>query len=117
MKPRGAALLQFLVLLSQLSRGLVGGLPTSVSHSGPICNRTLQSEYCSAPFGGDLHTGCRYCGIGLQCPSAIPSGRGLREPAVKAEILKRHNDYRKEVQHMERFSHKTGKSRCLPELR
>ena len=116
MKPRArGALSLFLVLLPLLSRGL-NALPTSGIPT-PICNRTLQSEYCGAAYGGDLHTACRYCGVGLQCPSASPSGRGLRDPEVRAEILKRHNDYRKAVQEMDRFSDRTGKTRCLPELR
>ena len=59
--------------------------------------------------------GCRYCGLGLHCPSKNPSGRGLKnQPELRNEILRRHNLYREEV--------RLGKTnlpptKCLPELR
>ena len=30
----------------------------------PICDQNLQQNYCEAWYGGDVHTGCKYCGIG-----------------------------------------------------
>ena len=60
-----------------------------------ICDRAFQRRYCDAPYGGDLHTACRYCGVGLSCPSDTPADRGLdRRPDARQEILKRHNTYR-----------------------
>ena len=97
-------LLLLLALLQLLSRGLASG----------TCDHKLQRQYCTADYGGDLHTACRYCGIGLQCPGTRPSGRGLADkPEIMAEILRRHNDYREQVREVQRFK---GKN-CIPELR
>ena len=60
-----------------------------------VCDRALQRRYCDAPYGGDLHTACRYCGVGLSCPAGRPADRGLdRRPDAMREILRRHNTYR-----------------------
>ena len=87
----------------------------------PHCDRERQRHYCSADYGGDLHTGCRYCGIGLQCPAREPSDRGLDDPGIRDEILARHNEYRARVREMQAqvLVEKDGrhKARCIPELR
>ena len=65
------------------------------SRQSRVCDRALQRRYCDAPYGGDLHTACRYCGVGLSCPAGRPADRGLdRRPDARQEILKRHNTYR-----------------------
>ena len=101
-----------ILLLPLLSQGL---LAAEVVEK-PICNREIQLKYCQAWFGGDLHTGCKYCGIGPQCPQGVePSGRGIKNrPDLMEEILRRHNEYRAEVR-----AGKTGlpASKCIPELR
>ncbi|TRY77265.1 hypothetical protein TCAL_13990, partial [Tigriopus californicus] len=77
-------------------------------------------KYCDAPYGGDFHTVCRYCGVGLQCPNKVPSGRGLADPVLVDEILKRHNAYRAQVRQMQDLvDQDEGKpmARCIPELR
>ena len=80
-------------------------------HGLEFCDRKLQDKYCNAPYGGDMHTACRFCGIGPHCPQKRPIARGLTDPQLKDEIVKRHNEYRKTVR-------KTRKSaRCIPDLR
>lgn len=106
MKPRVQTLL--FLLLPLLSQGLED------DELSRVCNRTLQREYCEAPYGGDMHTACRFCGLGLQCPSTRPSGRGLTDPKIQEEILRRHNAYRDEVRLMQRMQ---GRARCIPRLR
>ena len=65
------------------------------SRQNRVCDRAFQRRYCDAPYGGDLHTACRYCGVGLSCPADRPADRGLdRRPDARQEILKRHNTYR-----------------------
>ena len=93
-----------LVLLPLLCQGL----------TERICDRQLQDKYCNAPYGGDMHTACRYCGIGLQCPSETPSGRGLGDKDIQQEILSRHNAYRAQVRAMR---HMGQRARCIPNLR
>jgi hypothetical protein len=81
----------------------------------PICDSAMQAKYCDAWYGGDLHTGCRYCGLGPQCPRTQPSGRGLRNrPDIRDEILRRHNEYRAVVRS---GASRLPPSKCLPELR
>ena len=59
--------------------------------------------------------GCKYCGIGLHCPSKTPSGRGLKnQPLIRDEILRRHNLYREEVRLGKTNLPKTA---CIPDLR
>ena len=59
----------------------------------------MQRRYCAAPYGGDLHTACRYCGVGLSCPADAPADRGLdRRPDARQEIIRRHNTYRDDEQ-------------------
>ena len=114
----------------------------------PICDQELQTKYCNAWYGGDVHTGnimhqmfmifrkkglymiieelrscyymqsligCKYCGIGLHCPSKTPSGRGIKnQPLIRDEILRRHNLYREEVRLGKTNLPKTA---CIPDLR
>lgn len=100
-----------LLVLALFSEGFTNGEEVQ----RPICDPELRSKYCNAWYGGDLHTGCKYCGIGPQCPSATPSGRGLiHRPDLVREILNRHNLYRDEV----RKGHTNlPASNCLPILR
>ena len=49
--------LLLLILLPLLCQGLE-------NIESPICDRGLQQKYCTAWYGGDVHTGCKYCGIG-----------------------------------------------------
>ena len=59
--------------------------------------------------------GCKYCGIGLHCPSKTPSGRGIKnQPLIRDEILRRHNLYREEVRLGKTNLPKTA---CIPDLR
>ena len=59
--------------------------------------------------------GCRYCGIGPQCPERTPSGRGLADKDdLMREILQRHNVYRERVR---RGQTNLPASKCLPDLR
>ena len=115
MKPKTQFLL--LVLLPLLCQGLPQKRKRPIryrdSEGGTVCDRDLQAKYCDAPYGGDLHTACRYCGLGLACPRVRPSGRKIEDEEVKEEILKRHNSYRSEVRRLERIR---GKARCIPEL-
>ena len=104
MKPRLQTLI--LVLLPLLSRGLAQGRGA--------CDKALQAKYCEADYGGDMHTACRFCGIGPQCPKVQPTGRGLTDPNLKREIINRHNDYREQVRNMKSMKRK---SRCIPDLR
>ena len=65
------------------------------SRQNRVCDRAFQRRYCDAPYGGDLHTACRYCGVGLSCPAGRPADRCLdRRPDAMQEILRRHNTYR-----------------------
>ena len=105
MKPRLQHLL--LLLLPLLSQGLEDGEEN-------ICDREFQRKYCSAPYGGDMHTACRFCGVGLGCPALRPSGRGL--DGQREEILRRHNAYRAEVRAMSGGS-MAGRAKCIPKLR
>jgi hypothetical protein len=107
-----------LVILPLLCDGLSSAQQSSTELSlveTPLCDDNLRTKYCDAWYGGDLHTGCRHCGVGPQCPSTNPTGRGLKNrPDIKEEILRRHNEYRAVV--------RSGKSnlpasKCLPELR
>jgi hypothetical protein len=115
MKPRITHLL--LVLLPLLSQGLVEAAVEAVEDvERPICDVSLRNKYCDAWYGGDLHTGCKYCGIGPQCPKGVaPSGRGLKtRPDLMQEILRRHNEYRAEV----RAGHTSlPATKCIPDLR
>jgi len=52
-------------------------LSDSKSEGEPFCDSSLRSKYCNASFGGEFHTGCKYCGIGPHCPSSKPSARGF----------------------------------------
>ena len=62
-----------------------------------------------------LSIGCKYCGIGLHCPSKTPSGRGIKnQPLIRDEILQRHNLYREEVRQGKTNLPKTA---CIPDLR
>ena len=62
-----------------------------------------------------IFIGCKYCGIGLHCPSKTPSGRGLKnQPLIRDEILRRHNLYREEVRLGKTNLPKTA---CIPDLR
>ncbi len=118
--------LLFLLLFPLLADGLPSrarrgrlreGRQQTLRDDALFCDRGFQQTYCDAPFGGDLHTACRYCGIGLSCPIDTPTGRGLDDrPGVMAEILQRHNDYREEVRRSERAA-TGGKARCIPELK
>ena len=104
MKARKTLLL--LLLLPLLAEGLPAaskGRPREARQQGRrrprgqsrVCDRALQRRYCDAPYGGDLHTACRYCGVGLSCPAGRPADRGLdRRPDAMREILRRHNTYR-----------------------
>ena len=53
---------RLLILLPLLCQGLenVNGEVVET----PICDPKLQQKYCQAQYGGDVHTGCKYCGIG-----------------------------------------------------
>ena len=133
-KKRRHAMRAMLLLLLMLLPLLAEGLPSRRGRrrrphsprsgrqqdlvSSSICDRDFQKRYCDAPYGGDLHTACRYCGIGLSCPSERPTGRGLdrRVDGVRDEILRRHNDYREEVRRSARAV--MGKrAKCIPELK
>ena len=101
MKSRWRRLHLFLIILPLLNDGLTSlasaqsTSTTSANVETPICDDDLRSKYCDAWYGGDLHTGCRFCGLGPQCPTTEPSGRGLKnQPDIKEEILRRHNEYR-----------------------
>ena len=102
-----------LILLPLLCQGL---LADEEIIQRPICDPELEQKYCNARYGGDLHTACKYCGIGPQCPEGVPlSGRGLsHRPDLKQEILKRHNDYRADVR-----AGRTGlpATQCIPDLK
>ncbi len=86
------------------------------------CDVSIRDKYCAAPYGGDLHTACRFCGVGPQCPTGSsgspvePSGRGIKDPEVKREILRRHNEYRDRVRNMTDGA-MAGRARCIPRLR
>ena len=76
----------------------------------PLCDRDLQNDYCR--FGGDMHTACRFCGLGLQCPGTNPSGRGLKGRVdIQEEIVKRHNEYRATVRKEQKGA------KCIPDIR
>ena len=82
----------------------------------PVCDQGIRRKYCDASYGGDLHTGCKYCGLGPQCPQGVTlSGRGLNNrPDLREEILRRHNEYRADV--------RAGLTRlpatnCIPDLK
>ena len=111
MKPR----LQHLLLL--LLPLLCQGLSDEGGGDNKICDRDFQRSYCSAPYGGDMHTACRFCGVGLGGPAHRPSGRGLDgEGGLREEILRRHNAYRAEVRAMSQGA-MAGRARCIPKLR
>ena len=121
MKSRWRRLHLFLIILPLLNDGLTSlasaqsTSTTSANVETPICDDDLRSKYCDAWYGGDLHTGCRFCGLGPQCPTTEPSGRGLKnQPDIKEEILRRHNEYRAVVRS---GASRLPPSKCLPELR
>jgi len=128
-----------LVILPLLCNGLLPNETFGVVET-PLCDEQLQNRYCDASYGGDFHTGCRFCGVGPQCPSNKPSARGLKNKPgdsnitqlwgffsrqkvstqfkflidLRAEILQRHNLYRSVVRS---GATNLPPSKCLPELR
>ena len=95
---------------------LCQGLEAADIVEQPVCDLEIRRKYCDAEYGGDLHTGCKYCGLGPQCPQGVTlSGRGLKNrPDLRDEILRRHNEYRADV--------RAGLTRlpatnCIPDLR
>ena len=102
-------MIALLLLLPLLSHGLE-------TIERPICDLKIRQKYCAAWYGGDLHTACKYCGIGPQCPEGVAvSGRGLSSrPDLREEILRRHNEYRADVR-----AGRTGlpATKCIPDLR
>ena len=48
------------------------------------CDTELQQEYCQAWWGGDLHTACRWCGRGSQCPAGELTGRAITSQALRS---------------------------------
>ena len=61
-----------LVLLPLLSSGLA-----------ELCDGELQRKYCSAWYGGDYHTACRFCGRGNHCPTGDISGRKITDVQIR----------------------------------
>ena len=116
MKTRWRRKLRLLLLiLPLLADGLTSAAALASDVDTPMCDENLKNKYCDSWYGGDLHTGCRYCGLGPQCPATQPSGRGLKNRSeVKDEILRRHNEYRAVVRS---GASRLPASKCLPELR
>ena len=73
------ARLWLLLLLPLLSEGLTG-LETD---GGDLCDGALQEQYCSAWYGGDYHTACRFCGRGDHCPQGNISGRKITDLQIR----------------------------------
>ena len=69
----------WLVLLPLLSDGLAG-LETE---RDDLCDGALQDQYCSAWYGGDYHTACRFCGRGSNCPEGNISGRKITDLQIR----------------------------------
>ena len=69
-----------LVLLPLLSEGLTSEDDLLTSD---LCDSDLQSKYCNAWYGGDYHTACNYCGLGLSCPQGRVSGRKIVDQSIR----------------------------------
>lgn len=70
-----------LVLLPLLRDGLAA-LETDGA-GGDLCDGALQDRYCSAWYGGDYHTACRFCGRGSHCPEGNISGRKITDLQIR----------------------------------
>ena len=70
-----------LVLLLLLRDGLAA-LQTDGA-GGDLCDGALQAQYCSAWYGGDYHTACRFCGRGSHCPQGNISGRKITDLQIR----------------------------------
>ena len=73
---------RLLILLPLLCQGLenVNGEVVET----PICDPKLQQKYCQAQYGGDVHTGCKYCGIGKSGLKKI-----VKEGVVMISLLRK----------------------------
>ena len=66
--------LVLLLLLPLLGEGLA---------EGELCDGELQAKYCSAWYGGDYHTACRFCGRGSHCPQGDIAGRKITDNKIR----------------------------------
>ena len=75
---------RLLILLPLLCQGLenVNGEVVET----PICDPKLQQKYCQAQYGGDVHTGCKYCGIGKSGLKKIAHFFLLKSPIFKQKF-------------------------------
>ena len=68
-----------LLLLPLLSDGLA----RQETDGESLCDAELQARYCSAWYGGDYHTACRFCGRGSHCPQGNISGRKITDVKIR----------------------------------
>ena len=59
------------------------GLAEQETEEDSLCDGELQAEYCSAWYGGDYHTACRFCGRGSHCPQGNISGRKITDLQIR----------------------------------
>ena len=72
----------WLLLVPLLGQALAG-LQADGGDGGDLCDGALQEQYCSAWYGGDYHTACRFCGRGTHCPEGNISGRKITDTQIR----------------------------------